>query len=190
MRFGSVGTFVAILACVSSAYATGHSKIPYRPNVVPGPYDAGRAMPVSPPRDKGRFCHVKQGCHEDRDDAPHIKKALLDCNNGGTVVFDKSYVIGSPLDLTFLKHVDIVITGNIAFDDSDVYYWQDNSFKYAFQNQSVFWKLGGEDVNIYGDLSLEEGKSVIDGRGEAYWKAVRNDSAVSCRFYLVSRGRY
>ncbi|KAI4870822.1 glycoside hydrolase family 28 protein [Hypoxylon rubiginosum] len=178
MRLNSVGTSVAVLAFVSSAYATGHAKIPSRPNVVPGPYDAGIAMPVSPPRDKGRFCYVKQGFREDRDDAPHIKKALQDCNHGGTVVFDKSYVIGSPLDLTFLKHVDLVITGDIAFDDSDVYYWQDNSFKYAFQNQTVFWKLGGEDVNIYGDLSLEEGKSVIDGRGQAYWEALRNDSAL------------
>ncbi|KAI1768985.1 glycoside hydrolase family 28 protein [Hypoxylon sp. FL1150] len=178
MRFGSPGTIVAILGFLSSASATGHAKIPSRPNVVPGPYDAGQAMPVSTPRDAARYCYVKQDCGADRDDAPRIKQALEECNNGGTVVFDKSYVIGSPLDLTFLRHVDIVITGSVAFDDSDVYYWQDNSYKYAFQNQTVFWKIGGEDVNIYGDLSLPEGKSVIDGRGQAYWEALQNDSAL------------
>ncbi|KAI0131594.1 glycoside hydrolase family 28 protein [Hypoxylon sp. NC0597] len=178
MRLKSILSFAATLAIFSPASATGHGKIPSRPNVVPGPYNAGRAMPHSPPRDKNRYCHVKQGCRDDRDDSPYILKALHECNNGGTVVFDKSYLIGSPLDLRFLKHVDIVITGDIAFDDSDVYYWQNNSFKYTFQNQSVFWKFGGEDVHIYGDLTLEEGKSVIDGRGEAYWQAVQTDKAL------------
>lgn len=173
---GSLGAFLALFSLVS---AMGHAKIPSRPNVIPAPYNAGKAMPHSPPRDKGRYCHVKQGCNKDRDDAPHILHALQECNNGGTAVFDKSYLIGSPLDLTFLKHIDIVITGDIAFDDFDVYYWDNNSFRYAFQNQTVFWKLGGKDVNIYGDLSLEEGKSVIDGRGQAYWEELQINSAVS-----------
>ncbi|KAI1406658.1 glycoside hydrolase family 28 protein [Hypoxylon fuscum] len=172
---GSLGAFLALFSLVS---AMGHAKIPSRPNVIPAPYNAGKAMPHSPPRDKGRYCHVKQGCNKDRDDAPHILHALQECNNGGTAVFDKSYLIGSPLDLTFLKHIDIVITGDIAFDDFDVYYWDNNSFRYAFQNQTVFWKLGGKDVNIYGDLSLEEGKSVIDGRGQAYWEELQINSAL------------
>ncbi|KAI1393625.1 glycoside hydrolase family 28 protein [Hypoxylon trugodes] len=174
----SVSSLLAALALLHPALATKHDKIPSRPNVVPGPYNAGNASLPSPPRDKDRYCHVKQGCHAGRDDAPYILKALQECNNGGTVVFDKSYQIGSPLDLRFLKHIDLVITGDISFDDSDVYYWQNNSFKYTFQNQSVFWKIGGEDVNIYGDLTLEEGKSVIDGRGEAYWKAIQTDKAL------------
>ncbi|KAL7626648.1 hypothetical protein AAE478_003421 [Parahypoxylon ruwenzoriense] len=178
MRLNSIGSLVAALALLSPAYATRYDTIPSRPNVVPGPYNAGRGMPPSPPRDKGRYCHVKQGCDKDRDDAPHIIQALKQCNDGGTVVFDKSYLIGSPLDLRFLKHVDIIITGDISFDDSDVYYWQNNSFKYTFQNQSVFWKLGGEDVNIYGELSLEEGKSVIDGRGQAYWEELVTNQAL------------
>ncbi|KAI0380975.1 glycoside hydrolase family 28 protein [Hypomontagnella monticulosa] len=178
MRLNSVGSFVAALALLSPALATGHNKIPSRPDVVPGPYNFGRPMPHSPPRHKGRYCHVKQGCDKDRDDGPNIVRALHQCNNGGTVVFDKSYVIGSPLDLTFLKHIDIVITGNIAFDDSDVYYWANNSFKYEFQNQSVYWKLGGEDVNIYGDLTLEEGKSVIDGKGQAFWEEMAVNKAL------------
>ncbi|KAI1451875.1 glycoside hydrolase family 28 protein [Annulohypoxylon moriforme] len=178
MWLNSIGSLVAALGLASSAMAKGHSGIPSRPDIIPGPYDTGKAMPLSPPRDKDRYCHVDQGLEKDRDDAPRILQALQECNDGGTIVFDKSYLIGSPLDLTFLKHVDIVITGDIAFDDSDVYYWQNNSFKYTFQNQSVFWKIGGEDINIYGDLTLEEGKSVIDGKGEAYWEAVRNDTAL------------
>ncbi|KAI8962504.1 glycoside hydrolase family 28 protein [Daldinia sp. FL1419] len=178
MKLVLVSPLVAVLALLAPASATGHSGIPSRPSVIPGPYNAGKAVPLSPPREEGRYCHVKQGCTTNRDDAQHILQALHECNDGGTVVFDKSYLIGSPLDLTFLKHIDIVITGSIAFDDSDVYYWEDHSFKYAFQNQSTFWKLGGEDVNIYGDLSLDEGKSVIDGKGQAYWEEIQRNKAL------------
>ncbi|KAI1475997.1 glycoside hydrolase family 28 protein [Daldinia eschscholtzii] len=178
MKLSLRSSLAATLAFLSPVLATRHSKIPARPNVVPGPYGVSRAIPLSPPREEGRYCYVKQGCNINRDDAPHVVRALHECNNGGTVVFDKSYLIGSPLDLNFLKHIDIVITGSIAFDDSDVYYWQNNSFKYAFQNQSVFWKLGGEDVNIYGDLTLDEGKSVIDGKGQKYWEELQTNKAL------------
>ncbi|KAI8202042.1 Exopolygalacturonase X-1 [Colletotrichum sp. SAR 10_65] len=162
---------------VSSAASVASPKpsLPERPHVVPAPYNTGRDMPHSPPREKGRYCYVKPGCGEKRDDAPKILDAFKKCNDGGTVVFDKSYLIGSPLDLTFLKHIDVVITGSIEFND-DPYYWAENSFKFAFQNQSVFWKLGGEDINIYGDLSNDQ--SVIDGRGQAYWVAIQTNSSL------------
>ncbi|KAH8687041.1 pectin lyase fold/virulence factor [Ilyonectria robusta] len=157
-----------LVACdlVSSVLAARHS-IPKRPHLVPSPYNAGKALPYSPPRHKGRYCYVKPTRGSNKDDAAPILKAFKKCNHGGTVVMDDSYLIASPLDLTFLKHIDVVITGEIDFKD-DVYYWADNSFKFPFQNQSVFWKFGGKDINIYGDLSND--KSVIDGRGEVYWK--------------------
>lgn len=93
------------------------------------------------------------------------------------MVLDQVYRVGSPLDLTFLRHVDVVITGEIHFDDSDVYYWAENSFKYEFQNVTVFWKWGGEDVNIYGDLKNDQ--SVIDGHGQAYWEEIQTNKSVS-----------
>lgn len=127
-------------------------------------------MPHSPPRDPSRYCYVKPGCGPERDDAPRILRAIEKCNNGGTVVFDKAYQINTRLDLTFLKHIDLVITGEIHFTD-DVYHWAEESFKYDYQNQSVFWKFGGEDVNIYGDLGNE--KSVINGHGQPFWQECR-----------------
>jgi len=133
-------------------------------------------MPCSPARDAKRYCFVKPGTSEDRDDAPVILDAFHKCNNGGTVVFDSTYLIGSPLDLTFLNHIDVVITGEIHFDSSDVYYWAENSFKYEYQNQSVYWKWGGNDVNIYGDLSNE--KSVIHGHGQEFWEAIQTNKSV------------
>jgi galacturan 1,4-alpha-galacturonidase len=43
------------------------------------------------------------------DDSKYILDALHDCNNGGHVVFKEGteYLIGTALDLTFLKHIDL-----------------------------------------------------------------------------------
>ena len=164
--------------CAALRTRHGYSALPKRPVITTAPYGTGQAFPVSPPRDEGRYCYVEPGSANGTasDDAPGILKAFQDCNGGGTIVLDQTYLIGSPLDLTFLEHVDIVITGEVAFDDSDVYYWARNSFKYAFQNMSSFWKVGGEDINIYGDLS--NNRSVINGRGQAYWEELSRNSTV------------
>lgn len=122
--FAALAAFAT--APVSSALRTRHSNsaLPRRPIITPAPYGTGKDFPDSPPRDEGRYCYVEPGSTNGttRDDAPVILKAFQDCNDGGTIVLDQSYLIGSPLDLTFLKAVDVVITGEVAFDDSDVYY--------------------------------------------------------------------
>ena len=166
-----------LLASILTVAASRGTAVPKRPHLEPSPYNAGAAMPHSPQRDRHRFCHVVPSRGHNRDDAPKILHAFKKCNNGGTVVLDQTYEIASPLDLTFLKHIDVVITGEIHFSDDDVYYWAENSFKYEFQNQSVFWKFGGEDINIYGDL--ENDKSVIDGHGQAYWEEIQTNKTVS-----------
>ncbi|KAK2040889.1 exopolygalacturonase [Colletotrichum somersetense] len=158
-----------------SSSAAAQSNIPKRPIVEPAPFNSGRAMPHSPPRDEGRYCYVKPSCTEGHDDAPKILRAFTECNGGGTVVLDKRYFVGSPLDLTFLEHIDVVITGEIHFA-ADPYYWAEHSFKFAFQNQSVFWKLGGKDVNIYGDLDNDW--SVIDGHGQVYWEEIQTNKSL------------
>jgi galacturan 1,4-alpha-galacturonidase len=165
----------AILAATVSELA--NAAIPDRPAIKPGPFRNAKEIPTSPTRDVGRYCYASAGVDAGRDDASNILSALRQCNDGGTAVLDKNYLISSPLDLTFLKHIDIAITGEIHFNDNDVYYWARNSFKYEFQNQSVFWKLGGTDVHIYGDLS--NGKSIIDGHGQAYWEAKLLNQTVS-----------
>ncbi|KAJ0107470.1 hypothetical protein J7T55_007659 [Diaporthe amygdali] len=166
----------------------GISALPKRPGIIPAPYNTGKEFPYSPPRDESRYCYVQPGSPNGttRDDAPGIFKAFQDCNGGGTIVLDQSYLIGSPLDLTFLQHVDIIITGEVAFDDSDVYYWARNSFKYDFQNMSSFWKIGGEDINIYGDLS--NNRSVINGRGQTYWEELSRNSTLLRPMLFVLEG--
>ncbi|KAL5391271.1 hypothetical protein PMIN06_008132 [Paraphaeosphaeria minitans] len=171
MRLSSVCSVLTLCASLAEASLPhGNPKIPARPVLTPAPYNSGKEFPLSAPRKKNKKCFVKPGKGYDRDDAARIKTALKKCNNGGTVILDQSYLVSSSLDLTFLKHVDVVITGEIHFNAKDVYYWASNSFKYDFQNMSTFWKWGGKDVNIYGDLS--NGKSVIDGHGQAYWEEI------------------
>lgn len=46
---------------------------------------------------------------------PSILKAFRSYNNRGIVVLNKSYTIKTLLDLTSLKHVDILILGIINF---------------------------------------------------------------------------
>lgn len=187
--------FAALTALASSplcaALRNRHSSLalPKRPVIIPAPYGTGQEFPPSPPRDQDRYCYVEPGTNgTSRDDAPAIFRAFQDCNGGGTIVLDQTYLVGSPLDLTFLEHVDVVITGEIAFDDSDVYYWAANSFKYAFQNMSSFWKFGGEDINIYGDLS--NNRSMINGRGQAFWEELsRNSTLLRPQLFVLEGGK-
>lgn len=132
-----------------------------RPDVKPGPLQPYKAFPDSTPRTK--TCRVKPSCTKGRDDSEKILKAFEDCNDGGTVVLDKDYTVCTALDLTFLKHVDVALTGSVTFCD-DLEYWTENSFQIDYQNSSTFWLWGGEDVNLFG-----HGVGVIDGNGQPWY---------------------
>lgn len=136
---------LAVLALAASAQAasqigsispnTGKKSIS-RPNVQPYPYNTGRAAVVSPERVTECFVVPTGG-----DDSEAFLAALQECNNGGKVVLDSNYTIGSVLDLTFLDSIDIAISGKVTFTD-DIDYWVDNYWKYDFQNSTSFFKLG------------------------------------------------
>lgn len=179
MRHPFFKTALSVLQLASIALAARPDGLPERPQLEAWPYNTGQPMPSSPARDDDLYCRVTAPCHPREDSAPRILKAFENCNDGGTVILDQVYLISSPLDLTFLKHVDVVITGEVHFDDSDVYYWAENSFKLPFQNMSAFWLIGGEDVNIYGDLSNDA--SVIDGHGQAYWEEIETNKTVRAK---------
>jgi galacturan 1,4-alpha-galacturonidase len=77
------------------------------------PHHPFRPLPVSQART--RTCHVAN--HGNGvDDSKNILQALHKCNNGGKVVFDedKTYTVGTALDMTFLKHVDLGTLNLIA----------------------------------------------------------------------------
>ena len=51
---------------------------------------------------------------------------------------------------------------------NDTDYWQANSFDFVFQNVTSFFKLGGNDVNIYGG-------GTIDGNGQVWYDLYAKD---------------
>ena len=79
------------------------SKRPHHPIA---PKHCGRPFPTSP--DRKKTCYVSSH-GQGKDDSDYILKAIKDCNDGGHVVFSQgtTYTIGTALDLTFLKHIDL-----------------------------------------------------------------------------------
>ncbi|KAI9372297.1 pectin lyase fold/virulence factor [Aspergillus egyptiacus] len=128
-----------------------------------------RPLPPSPQRRK--TCHVDT--HGDgTDDSSFILSAINQCNRGGKVIFDadKEYTIGTALDLTFLRNIDLEILGRITFT-ADTDYWQAHSFRQTFQNATTFFQLGGQDVNVYGGGTL-------DGNGQVWYDLYAEDPLI------------
>ncbi|KAE8146771.1 putative exopolygalacturonase X [Aspergillus avenaceus] len=156
----------ALLSLTQSIQAEGISRS--RTNAI-APQPPFRPLPSSLPRN--RTCHVTSA-GDGTDDSPAILSALKECNNGGKVVFDEDtdYTIGTALDMTFLRHVDLEILGKITFTP-DTDYWQENSFKHTFQNATTFFNLGGVDVNVYGGGTL-------DGNGQVWYDLFAEDKLI------------
>nr|XP_036581871.1 exopolygalacturonase X [Colletotrichum truncatum]KAF6790428.1 exopolygalacturonase X [Colletotrichum truncatum] len=148
------------VAALASTVVQARDFIP-RPDIQPGPIKPYKAIPKSTPRTK--TCFVKPSCTKGRDDTPKIMAAMHECNNGGTIVLDSEYNVCSPMDLRFLKHVDIAITGTINFCD-DVDHWLPLLFMYDYQFAASQWVIGGEDVNIYG-----AGVGTLNGNGQNWY---------------------
>ncbi|CAI6334432.1 unnamed protein product [Periconia digitata] len=137
-----------------------------RPNHAIAPYKTGKPLVPSPERNK--TCII-QSHGNGLDDSDHILSAIHECNPGGHVVFQKNqtYTVGTALDLTFLRSIDLDIQGTIVFSN-DTDYWQANSFNQTFQNATTFFQLGGSDVNVYGGGTL-------DGNGQVWYDLYAED---------------
>lgn len=145
-----VTLFITLPAlCVSS-------KTPSAPTISAYPKSPGNFKPASGRQNStSNVCEVKPN---QTDAAPGILAAAHTCNNGGTVFLPPGdFVVATALDLTFLNNIDFAIWGNITFK-KDIDLWTTQAFQYTFQTASLFWRFGGNNVNIYGD-----GKGVIDG---------------------------
>jgi galacturan 1,4-alpha-galacturonidase len=174
MIFPAVLALTGLLATSASAIVspyTGKTTLT-RPNIQAWPKSPGTPRKVSPARDETRYCFVKPSCSSNGDSAKSILAAFQKCNKGGTVVLDAHYVVGSPLDLTFLEEVDVVLTGNLTFS-GNITYWMDHTFKYAYQTSSSYFRIGGRDVNIYGG-----GVGLLNGNGQPWWDAFAANSSL------------
>ncbi|KAF2138356.1 glycoside hydrolase family 28 protein, partial [Aplosporella prunicola CBS 121167] len=156
-------TGAAFLLLNAAASVAAHAQ---RPNHAIAPHHPWKQLPSSPARNQ--TC-VVEASGDGSDDSDSALSAINKCNNGGTVVFsaDTNYTIGTALDLTFLKHIDIVIEGTVQFSN-DTDYWRAHSFNQTFQNSTTFFQLGGEDVNVYGG-------GTIDGNGQVWYDLYAED---------------
>jgi galacturan 1,4-alpha-galacturonidase len=162
--------FSSFLSLVTLGAATSSCSpnLPSRPSPTPHPYSPGKPHIPSPPR--SRTCYV-HALGKGQDDSQAIFSAAKACNYGGTVaLLDAQYIIAQPLDLTFLNAVDIVIVGEVSFTPN-IPFWVANSFKYTYQTASLFWQIGGTDVNIYGG-------GTINGNGQVWWDAMTTNSTL------------
>jgi hypothetical protein len=98
------------LAALSSTGALAAQCISRRPTLKPMPYSPRVPFP-SPPR-RSKVCVVKTHGDGVTDDSDSILSAFHECNNGGHVLFPRgeTYTIGTAMDWTFLKHIDIGMT--------------------------------------------------------------------------------
>jgi galacturan 1,4-alpha-galacturonidase len=158
---GTIATWSAYQEYLSTlpAHPSKHRGI--RPKIAFSPKQPYRPFPPFPSR--GKNCYVQSHNDFKTDDSQYILDAINKCNGGGHVIFPQgtTYVIGTALDLTHLKHIDIDIQGYIQFTN-DTDYWQKNAFFQSFQNATTFFQLGGRDVNVYGG-------GMIDGNGQIWY---------------------
>lgn len=116
MRWRTVAAALSLLAlrCLAtqSAYEEYLASIPgkaelARPEITFDGRQPYQCLPESPKRHK--TCKVKSHDDMKTDDSPYIMEALHKCNDGGKVIFPagKTYVVGTAMNLQFLRHVDI-----------------------------------------------------------------------------------
>lgn len=92
----------ALMALVAGVTAVGSA----RPDIVASPYQP--RVPIPTPAERTKLCTVKTHGNGS-DDSAYILSAFHKCNNGGKILFPKNttYTIGTAMDWTFLRHVDI-----------------------------------------------------------------------------------
>jgi len=98
-------------AMLSPAVALEYPLSP-RPTLLPMPYNPRLPFPNPPRRSSSKVCVVNTHGDGITDDSLNILFAFHQCNDGGHVLFlrDVTYIVGTAMDLAFLKHVDIGMT--------------------------------------------------------------------------------
>lgn len=154
-----------LLSCVAAAsgslplppglprsVAEFRKKHPYKPSKPHGQHFDGRHVVT-----------IRPSANDTDDVSAAFKAGLERANHGGTLYLpaNQTFVIGQPLDLTFLSDVHLRLDGEIQFTN-DTAHWQSVAFTHPFQNTIMFWKWGGDKVKIYGE-------GVLNGNGQRWW---------------------
>jgi galacturan 1,4-alpha-galacturonidase len=112
-----------------------------------------------------------------KDSAAVIRKAFKSCGRAkagqrNRIVFQNTtYTIGSVLETTELKDVDIELHGTLSWDNSDLNYWLNNSLPVGYQNQSTAWRFGGDGITFQG-----YGTGTFNGNGDVWYRFINGRS--------------
>jgi galacturan 1,4-alpha-galacturonidase len=154
---------LSLSAVVIGVSATAYGELPA--NVPRSVEEFRRQYPYTGPKCPGQrpVVKIRSSKNETDDVADDFYAGLKKANNGGTLYLPKNelFIIGKPLDLTFLNNVQVHWDGEVKFTN-DTPYWQANAFRHPFQNSIMFWKWGGNDVSIYGE-------GILNGNGQRWW---------------------
>lgn len=123
------GLITATIASISSSF----------PPELPRSVDQFRKKhPYKSPKPNAGNRHVvtiKASANDTDDISAQFKDGLERANHGGTLYLPagQTFVIGQPLDLTFLDDVHVHLDGEILFTN-DTSYWQSVAYTHPFQN--------------------------------------------------------
>ncbi|KUI68509.1 putative exopolygalacturonase B [Cytospora mali] len=166
MKLATITTLLSTAALAAAAAAAATTTI-LPPGVPRSVNEFRQKHPYKPsdPDGHGRRPVVTiRPSHNDTDDVSAAFRAGLErANHGGTLHLPagQTFVIGRPLDLTFLDDVQVRLDGEVLFTN-DTAYWQSVAYAHPFQNTIMFWKWGGNKVRIYGE-------GVLNGNGQRWW---------------------
>lgn len=156
----------ALLAALTIAGRAASAAVELPPGVPRNAQEFREKHPVARRsfEEEARETFTPRASEDDFDDvSDEFEEAIRKANNGGTLYLPEGelFVIGKPLDLTFLNDVHVNLEGTIKFTN-DTPYWQESAFYHPFQQSLMFWKWGGQDIKIYGE-------GVMDGNGQRWW---------------------
>lgn len=137
--------FTTVTAVLSAAVLAAANNIALPAGVPRSIEEFREKHPYHPPNPSGhgkrRIVKVRPSRNDTDDVSSEFKKALQRANHGGTVYLpaNETFIIGQPLDLTFLNDVQVHLDGEIKFTD-DTPYWV--SITFQLLQVPVFHVLG------------------------------------------------
>ncbi|KAI7003509.1 hypothetical protein KC355_g9171, partial [Hortaea werneckii] len=130
---------------------------------------------------RSKTCVVEACNDKNGDDASSILAAFDECKEDGHIIFENTtYYVGTVMNTTGLKNVDIELRGTMLWS-TDIEYWLQASLPVGFQNQTSAWHLGGEGIHFFG-----HGAGTLDGNGQVWYDYNHGQSNLHGRPHAIT----
>ncbi|KAI0028403.1 pectin lyase-like protein [Vararia minispora EC-137] len=124
------------------------------------------------------------------DDSSAIIAAFQLCSRDATVVFSNAtYHIEKVMSTHGLRNVTVDVHGTLLWG-TDTDYWIKNSLPLGYQNQTLAWDFGGDDVSWYGhgygtfDMNGQIWYDLANGTSNMYGRPINLVIRNSTNFYM------